>query len=92
MSLEGRRVKMFRCHLDPHIPPRARNAFMMGDGPEQMSGEAIYIPGEGVHLKANVKDPSQNVIYREFLVPLANLENIEFIIEEKKKPSLKPVS
>lgn len=90
MSLEGRKVKMFRCHIDPHIPPRPQNAFMMGDGSGQTPGSATYYPGQGVFLKIPVRDLQHNEIFREFLIPYSQLENIEFLPEEEKKTKLKP--
>lgn len=88
MSIEGRKIKMFRCHIDPHIPPRAKNAFMMGDGPEQTRGEAVLTP-YGVLAKIQVPDPHQKITVREFIIPWANLENVELLIEEPKA-KLKP--
>lgn len=81
MDLTNRKVKMFRCHIDPNIPPRAQQAFMLGEAAGQTPGEA-YLTPLGVYAKIRVKDKEQKDYFREFLVPLANLENIEFHPEE----------
>lgn len=71
----GKSVKMFRCYRDPHIPPKPRNAFMMGDGADQLPGEA-FATALGVLIKAKYK--KENGGPREFLVPYANVEMMEF--------------
>lgn len=67
------KVRMFRAYRDPHIPPKPRNAFMMGDGPDQLKGEA-FATAIGVLVKATYKDGD-----RDFLVPYANVELLEFV-------------
>lgn len=87
MSLQDRKVKMFRCHIDPHIPPRAQQAFMMGDAQGQVPGEA-HLTSIGVYVKVKIQTPA-GLNCREFLVPLANLENIEFYPEEATVTEIK---
>lgn len=83
MSLLSRKVKMFRCYRDPSIPPRAQNAFMMGDGAGQTQGEA-ELTEYGVNVKIKVTDLQKGAYYRDFLIPFANLENVEFTLDEVK--------
>lgn len=72
------RVKMFRAYRDPHIPPKPRNAFVMGDGPDQLRGEAFATP-IGVQVKATYHDGD-----RDFLIPYANVELVEFLADDPK--------
>lgn len=72
------RARMFRAYRDPHIPPKPRNAFVMGDGADQLRGEAFVTP-IGVHVKAEYKDGN-----REFLIPYANVELVELLIDDSK--------
>lgn len=64
---------MVRCHIDPHIPPKARNAFMFGDKADQLNAETWLSP-MGVLLRILAGAGAG----RTFLIPLVNIENIEF--------------
>lgn len=72
---------MLRCHIDPHIPPKARNAITMGDGPNQLPGTAELTP-YGVLIRAKLQ-VNGTFGTRDFLVPLSNIENIEFEVEDQ---------
>lgn len=70
---KNRQVNVFRCYRDPMIPPKARNAFKMGDGPDQLPGTAeITTIGVLVKTKRN----------GDYLVPYANVESIHLLPEE----------
>ena len=69
---KSRAVKMFRAYRDPHIPPKPRNAFTMGSGNDQLPGEA-FVTAIGVHVKTELSK-----VKREYLVPWANVECVEF--------------
>ena len=74
-----KKLKMFRCYREPNIPPKPRNAFTMGDGADQLPGEA-FATAIGVHIKAQY--PKNKGGPREFLVPYANVEMMEFFAGE----------
>ncbi len=81
--MSQRRVKMFRCVVDPQIGPYPKQAFVMGKGSGQLSGEA-WLTGIGVQVRAELKDG-----IREHVVPYTNISSLELILEEaeeKKKP------
>lgn len=75
------KIKMFRAYRDPHIPPKPRNAFTMGNAADQLPGIAELCP-YGVHV---VTQPSG----REYIVPWANVECIELFPEEVKLKKVK---
>lgn len=85
MVLTGRKVKMFRCVKDPHIPPKPRNAFMMGAGPDMLPGEAIR-SDLGIYVSTPVSSATGEKYMREFEITMGNLEVIEYFPEETKKP------
>lgn len=68
----NRAVKMFRAYRDPHIPPKPRNAFMMGTAADQLPGTA-ELCAYGVLVKTA---PG-----RDYLVPWANVECVELHAE-----------
>lgn len=71
----GRKVRMFRCHIDPHIPPKPRNAFVIGDGADQLPGEAIWY-STYIELKAK-----SGIDYG---IAITNLQNWVFEPREAK--------
>lgn len=72
-KLAGRKVKMFRCHIDPAIPPTPRNAFM----PEKY-GATAYINDEATGLIHRGQDGREHVVFS------ANIQAIELFPEEVK--------
>lgn len=83
MNLIGQKVKIFRCHVDPNIPPKTRNAFMIGKGMDQLNAEA-YVVEQGVWIKLNFSDTSTKIEGRTFLIPWTNLENVELFPESEE--------
>lgn len=64
--MDNRKVKMFRCQIDPMVGPIPRNAFT----PEQMGMEAELRLPVGVWVKVLATK-------REHIVPFANIQSIE---------------
>jgi len=62
----GRQVRMFRCHIDPMIGPKSRNAFV----PKDMGAEA-YINDEATGVIIRLANG------REHFVFSANVQSIE---------------
>lgn len=76
INLNGRRIKGFRCHLDPMVGPVPRNAFDMET--HKMEGE---LTPAGVYVKVLATG-------LEHLVPYANVQSIKLlaeVVDEKKK-------
>lgn len=73
--MTNRRVAMFRAHVDPSIPPKPRNAFMMGDGPNQLPGEA-FLTEFGVLVKTKLHGAG------EYLIPYSNIQCTQLVKEE----------
>lgn len=73
MELKNRKIDMFRCHIDPAIGARAKNAFKVGN---EGILEAELTP-IGVWVKwvnqspGNLGDTSENV------VPFSNVQSIK---------------
>lgn len=83
----GRRIKMFRCVVDPQVSKVPKNAHMMGDGQNQVPGEAFKVQG-GIEVTAKHRDMNGEFTFREFFVPDSNISCIEYFPEElslKKK-------
>ncbi len=78
VKLSGRKIKFFRCHIDPSIGPKPRNAF----DPKQMLMKVCEITPIGVYC--------QTVDGKEHIVPYPNIQKIELIEEvvEEKTPVL----
>lgn len=61
----GRRVRMFRCHIDPMVGKKPANAFV----PKDLDMEA-FITDMGVNVKVNYSG-------REHLIPWSNIQSTE---------------
>lgn len=70
VKLAGRKIKFFRCHIDPSIGPKPKNAF----DPKEMLMKACEITPIGIYC--------QTVDGREHIVPWPNIQKIELIQEE----------
>lgn len=77
MDLKKRKVEMFRCHLDPAVGPRAKNAFMVGlDGIQDAELTPV-----GVWVKWVNTSPGNSKNSTEHLVPYANVQSIRLAPE-----------
>lgn len=76
-NLVGRKVLMFRCHIDPMIPPKPANAFCVG----QNNIEYAELVPAGVYARTGKEK-------LEFVVPYANVQSIKLAahVEEEEKP------
>lgn len=88
MDIKNRKVKMFRCHLDPAIGARAKNAFMVGqDGVK--SAELCPV---GVYVEWVNPSPGNSHDVIEHLVPFSNIQSIKLApaeaVEEIKETKL----
>lgn len=77
-KLAGRSVKMFRCHIDPAIPPKPRNAFV----PSDMEATCV------------INDEATGIIFRskngrEHVVFSPNIQAIELNLEPEIVPKKK---
>lgn len=78
-DLKNRKIKMFRCHLDPAIGPRPRNAFSKHECQEW----DFELTPVGVYVHARYAVPGgRTMTESEHLVPFANVQSIQFIMEE----------
>ncbi len=86
MNLIGRKIKMFRCVIDPQSPPKPRNAFTMGSGPDQLAGEAFRTDaGILVRTPVRAKDPvtgEQILVVEEYEIFIGNLGVAKYFPQE----------
>lgn len=80
-DLTRRKVKIFRCYRDPQIPPKAKNAFAVGTGMDQLNAE-VEFQTQGLYVKIL----GGAGIGREFFIGFANIENVEFFPEADVLP------
>lgn len=84
-DLKNRKVLMFRCHLDPMVGAKSKNAFHRKDvGPDWI----MELSPAGVYVRSVVKIPGSRLpVVREHLVPFSNIQSIEFepLPEEEEK-------
>jgi hypothetical protein len=78
VELKGRKVAMFRCHIDPMIPPKPANAFAVG----QSNIEHAELTPAGVYV-STMKEKL------EFLIPYANVQAIRLAVVPKDEPEEK---
>jgi hypothetical protein len=71
-ELKNRKITQFRCHIDPMIPPKPRNAFNRVDFP---NSEFELTPA-GVYVHLIYQTPGSNVTEQEHLIPFANIQSI----------------
>lgn len=80
-ELKGRKVNMFRCHLDPAIGPKARNAFSKKEYPNwefELTAIGIYV--RAIHRTPHLNKDQMS----EHIVPYANVQSIHLIPEEEE--------
>lgn len=79
----SQKVKMFRCHLDPMIGPKARNAFVMGTEAGQLPGSAELT---AIGVKVDLLPVKGAAVGRSYLVPFANVQCVEIepVVEDKE--------
>lgn len=65
-KVAGRGIQMFRCHLDPMIGPKPRNAFV----PSDMGAEA-WINDEASGVLIKLKDGAEHFVFA------ANVQSIK---------------
>lgn len=70
VKMSGRKIDFFRCHIDPSIGPRPKNAFKIDD-PQCKGMEAEMTP-----IGVYVKFPMAGGIMQESLVPYPNIQSI----------------
>lgn len=79
MDLKNRKVEMFRCHIDPAIGAKAKNAFMVGkDGIKEAELTPI-----GVWVRWVNTSPGNQGNEAEHLVPFANVQSVKLAAMEK---------
>lgn len=81
MKIAGRRVQMFRCHIDPMIGPSAKQAFIPKD-----SGMEAFVNDEATGIIVNYKP--RDGIDQEHFVAFTNIQALRLepeIKAEKKK-------
>lgn len=72
-DLKGRKISMFRCHLDPSIGPKPKNAFTKKDMPNAY----FELTPIGVYVKIIYQVPGNALQESEHLVPYANVQSIK---------------
>lgn len=73
---------MFRCHIDPCIPPKPRNAFHI----KEFQGSTFELTPGGVYVKIKLNVPGNVEQWSEHLVPFANLQSVKFLpLDPKEK-------
>lgn len=77
-DLKGRKVEMFRCHLDPAIGPKARNAFSKKEYPDWI----FELTPIGIYVRAIMKVPNSPAQEQEHIVPYANVQSIKLVPKE----------
>ena len=88
MELYGRKIAMFRCHIDPGFGGIPKNAFTMGQGMGQTPGIAILTP-IGIYVRLDIQELVKKNLH-EHLVPFANLQSIRFDALEVKESETVP--
>lgn len=74
IKLTGRKVKFFRCHIDPSIGPKPRNAF----DPVEMKMQACELTPVGIYTK--LADGNESI------VPYPNVQMIRLLPEAAVVP------
>ena len=88
-NLKDRRVKMFRCHLDPMINGKSQNAFDAND--VRFAGWTFELTPVGVFVTGKQVMPGgKEILPMEHLVPFANIQSIQFFPEVKPNAAPKP--
>ena len=83
-DLKNRKIHMFRCHLDPQINGKSQNAFSKTD--PRFAGWEFELTPVGVYVAGKTTLPGgKEVQYFEHLVPFANVQSIQLIVEDKDK-------
>lgn len=80
-KLDNRQIHSFRCHLDPVIGPKPRNAFTIKDFPLS----TFEMTPLGVYVKAVYQVPGNRLEVAEHMVPFANVQSIRLMSEEESK-------
>lgn len=78
ININGRKIHMFRCHLDPCIPPAPANAFCVG----QKNIAAAELTPAGVFVTTSKEQ-------LEFLIPYSNVQAIRLAPEPKDEKKAK---
>lgn len=86
LKLSGRKVEMFRCHIDPMIGPTPRNAFV----PSSLGMEA-YVNEECTGIMVRLVETGQ-----EYYVPYSNIQSSRLAPQDdqplvKRGPGRPPV-
>lgn len=80
-DLRGRKVDMFRCHLDPAIGPKPMNAFTRKAFPHA----AFELTPIGIHVHLTITKPGTNeIVIEEHIVPYANVQSIKLVQPDKE--------
>lgn len=77
-KLSGRKVDFFRCHIDPSIGPKPKNAFKCSD--MKMTAELTPI---GIYV--NYPENNENG-YAESIVPYPNVQSIKLLPADNVLP------
>lgn len=79
-SVSGREVEMFRCHIDPMIGPKPRQAFM----PKDINARA-YIDDKVTGIIMKLHDGTEHFIFGSN-VQSTRLKKLEPVEEIKRRP------
>lgn len=83
--LNGRRLQMFRTHIDPQIGPTPKLAFSMQDPLLQAIGLEVELTTIGIYAKWYDRRNGDQV--HEHIVPFANVQSIKLEPELSKEDS-----
>lgn len=80
-DLKGRKVSVFRCHIDPVVGGSSKNAFALKDFP----GGLFELTPIGVYVKIIRKVPG-NLKSETFehVIPYANVQSIQLAAEDER--------
>lgn len=92
ISIAGRKVAMFRCHIDPMIGPKPRMAFV----PEDI-GAVAHINHEATGIIMTLKDGTQHFIFSANIQscrltndePMSDALDTDVVLETKRSQKTK---
>lgn len=81
-DLKNRKIEMFRCHIDPAVPPKPRNAFHRKEFSKETDFELTPV---GVYVRYVATTPGSKTFVSEHLIPFANIQSIKMMPLEDDK-------
>lgn len=72
VTVSGRKIARFRCHIDPMVGPKPKQAFDVKD----MKMQAEMTPA-GIYINIPISIPGNALRWEEHVIPFANIQSIK---------------